>query len=110
MSTDHRRALHEVHSAACRTMPLSSAPVGMDWEGHAAFDDDFIIAKHRALTLPAHHESACTGFGGANINTGAKPIARIMSWLCSKSCMCMSEHQHPSVHVSTCQGTSVYEG
>ena len=53
----------------CRTLPLGSAPVGMDWNGSASVED-FIMAKHRALTVPTQRESSRTGVVRAGIQTG----------------------------------------
>jgi len=57
----------------CRTRPLGSAPVGMEWDDSASIDD-FIMAKHRALTMPAQHESSRTDFAAAGIQTGVNSL------------------------------------
>lgn len=52
-----------------RALPLGSAPVGMEWDSEATRAEELLAAKHRALTLPAQHDSSRTGFDGAGLQT-----------------------------------------
>ena len=52
-----------------RALPLGSAPVGMEWDSEATRAEELLAAKHRALTLPAQHDSSGTGFDGAGLQT-----------------------------------------